>query len=221
MKTFVLLLVSLTLFSCKSYHLTDVDRGRPLENKLPPLVPEFDSHAFRPGMGTALQITKDVIVHGKPNLEGTANMLIQNERVTRDSRQLFKSEFIDKVCEPVGKSQGYAVLRLLSRSSNHRTWVNPIVSTLTLMIPNLFGYTYTTYEDHVELVVDIYNLDDEVVASYAGQGAGNAKVRMYKGYSTASAKRMAHAKAYQKALDDIKRKIGSDVEEISSLLYTE
>lgn len=214
MKAIVLLLAAMTMWSCKSYHLADVERGRPLTEKLPPLIPEFDGRAFRPGTGTVLQMARDVIVNGKPDIKGTANMLVQNERITRDSRQLFKSQFLDKICEPVGKSQGYAVCRLLSRSSQHKSWVNPIVSTFTLYLPNLFGYTYSTIEDNVELIVDVYNLDDEVVASYTGLGNGTAKVKMYKGYSLNSAKRMAHAQAFGLALEDIKQKMSRDIERI-------
>lgn len=104
------------------------------------------------------------------------------------------------------------------RSKGITTYVNPVVSFLTLGIANLFGYTYATYRDELEVVVDIYDLNDKMIGSYNAMGYGEAKVRLYKGYSGNNARRLAHARAFTDSMNNIKDQIIDSHTQLSTLL---
>ena len=118
----------------------------------------------------------------------------------------------------MGETAGYAICRRGIRSKGITTYVNPTVSILTLGIANLFGYTYATYRDELEVVIDIYNLNDKMIGSYNAMGYGEAKVRLYKGYSQNDAKRLAHARAFTDSMHNIKDQIMRDQNSLAGLL---
>lgn len=139
-------------------------------------------------------------------------------KISEDTRGIFDRELLDNISENVGQTSGYIVCRRGLRSKGIKTYVNQVVSYLTLGIANVFGYTYATHRDELEIVVDIYDMNDTVVASYNAIGYGEADEKLYNGYITSDARRLAHARAFSDAMDGILTKIGADSERISKLL---
>ncbi len=220
MKNYYLLLLALSVLlisSCKTFNLSQLERTHSNTAKIPPLEPLFDLSSFGPTYKDLYDIPSSV-VNGGLNPGSIVDNMTQTLTSAEDTKRIYESTILRNICESVGETQGYAVCKMGIRSRGIESWVNPLVSVLTLGIANLFGYKYATYEDNLEIYVDIQNLDRQVVASYTGAGTGKAKAQAYKGYTVRGAKRMAHANAFKAAMSDIQSQIARDHQKIAAEL---
>jgi len=199
------MIVLLFLQSCKSFRLTGLTNFETQSEKLPPLEPELDVKSFGPNYADLYGLPGQILRAPSPDIiPNVVDNLAAKFTVAQDTRHIYDSYIIKHLCENVGETQGHAVCRMGLRSNGISSYLNPIVSILTLGIANVFGYKYATMKDELEIVVDVYNLDDKVIASYSGFGVGEANVQAYKGYTMKSAKRVAHARAFVNAMEEIK-----------------
>ena len=213
-------LVFLVLSSCKSLNISNLHNGSILEQKLPPLEPDFDIDSFGPDYADLYDIP-NIILRGGIEPENVVRNVTTEMTIAEDTRRLFDREVIFNISERTGKTKGYAVCRKGARSKGIKSYVHPTISIITLGLANLFGMTAVEYTDELEIIIDIYNLDNEIVGSYAGLGKGSAKMKMYTGYSKRDAKRMAHGRAFVQALEDIKFQIREDHQKLVDLLLNE
>lgn len=218
MKTYHILLLSLLsglllLNSCKSFSLAQLENGRKSTTKIPPLQPKFDLESFGPTYKDLYDIP-GAIISGGVNPNVIVNNVTGTLTSAEDTKRLYQKYILRNICENVGETAGYATCRMGIRSRGVESWVNPALSILTLGIANLFGMKYATYEDNLEIYVDIENLNNAIIASYVGHGRGLAKAQPYKGYTVRDAKRMAHARAFKEAMDEIQEQIEVDSKKI-------
>lgn len=213
-------LVFLILSSCKSLNISNLHNGSILEQKLPPLEPDFDIDSFGPDYADLYDIP-NIILRGGIEPENVVRNVTTEMTIAEDTRRLFDREVIFNISELTGKTKGYAVCRKGARSKGIKSYVHPTISIITLGLANLFGMTAVEYTDELEIIIDIYNLDNEIVGSYAGLGKGSAKMKMYTGYSKRGAKRMAHGRAFVQTLEDIKFQIREDHQKLVDLLLND
>ena len=197
-----------------------LQHGTRLDQKLPPLQPEFEIESFGPDYADLYDIP-GAILRGGVNVDNAVTNVTTELTIAQDTRRLFNKEVIHNICQRTGKTKGYAVCRKGVRSKGIKSYFHPIVSIMTLGVANLFGMTAVEYTDELEIIVDIYNLDDDIIASYAGLGKGSAKMKMYSGYSKRDAKRMAHGYAFVEALEEVKYQINQDHTRLTNLLLAE
>lgn len=214
---YILLFVALSFCSCKSLHFSEMPKGSQLTQKLPPLKPEFDTESFRFQYADIYNTPVDVITGTRTPIdliEGVA----ANHIMTEDTKRIFSREIIQNISTSVGETKGYAVCRQGIRSKGIKSVLHPIISIVTLGIPNLFGMKYGDYQDELELIVDIYDINDKPVASYIGAGIGKGRVSLYNGYTLRDAKRLAHGSAFVNAMEEIKEQMLSDADAIAAVL---
>lgn len=211
------LLSSFLLGSCKTFNLADIPNEPSQSEKLPPLVPEFDKHSFGPLYADVYEIPARVLT-GTANVNTIVNGLAQSYTISEDTKRIYQRFLLKNICERVGESKGFAVCRMGIRSKGIKQPIFPIISVLTFGIPNLFGMKYATFRDELEVIVDVYNHDDKVIASYSGMGEGEADARLYKGYTKRDAKRTAHALAFTKAMEEIQDQMIVDRSKIIEIL---
>lgn len=201
------------LVSCKSFHISSIPEGEELIYKLPPLEPQFDSKSFARGYPSIYDVSRTVF-NRNIDIDGIIRNIETQNTIASDTKYIFAREVLQNISERIGETQGYIVCRMGLRTKGIKSYVQPTISLLTLGIANLFGMKYATYVDHTEVIIDIYNKDDVIVASYADIGHGEADNGLYKKYRRRSAKRLAHAKAFTMALDGIKEQIKEDNEKL-------
>ena len=220
MRSFLLLfmLASLLLQSCKSFQLSSIPRATAMEEKLPPLEPDFDVVSFGSDYQDLYSIPNVMISGRLPSVQSVVNKATLSLTIAEDTKRIYDRTIIDRMCRGVGSSKGYIVCRLGMRSRSFTSNVNPIVSVLTLGVMNVFGYKAATYRDEMEIVVDVYDLNDEVIASFSALGVGEADMKMYNGYSGGNAKRMAHARAFTDAMESISEKMHMEIGALKSRL---
>jgi len=198
----VVLLAAVTLLhSCISFNFSQLERSQTGVQKLPPLEPVFDLKSFGVTYSDLYDIPTD-LVSGGINPESVVRNVTQTLKTAEDTKRIYESFVVKNLCSGVGDTRGSAVCRMGLRSRGIESWVNPAVSILTLGIANIFGMKYATYEDNLEIYVDIENIDGKVIGSYVGFGVGKAQAQPYKGYRLRDARRMAHARAFRAAIED-------------------
>lgn len=206
------------LSSCKTFELSSLSRGLDMEQKLPPLEPDFDVVSFGPDYQDLYSIP-NIIVSGRlPDVRSVVNKATLSMTIAEDTKRIYDRTIIDRITRSVGETKGYIVCRLGMRTRSFKSNVNPIVSGLTLGILNVFGYKAATYRDEMEIIVDVYDLNDNVVGSFSALGIGEADVRMYKGYNVPNAKRTAHALAFTNAMEEISLKMQGEINALNSRL---
>jgi len=221
MKNLCFLIVTVFLFgSCRTMEFSSLNYSSTLDKKLPPLEPDFNLDSFGPDYIDLYDIP-NIIISGRPNVEHVVRDITIEHTIALDTRKIFEREVIHNITLRTGKTKGYAVCSKGSRSKGIKSYFNPIASVLTLGVANLFGMTAAVHTDELEIIVDIFNIENEIVASYAGLGKGEAKVKMYTGYNVRDAKRMAHARAFVNALEVVKFQIQEDHQKVSDLLMLE
>lgn len=214
---FVALTLAISLASCKTFSVTDIGRTEDSTTKIPPLEPKFDLKSFGPTYKDLYDLPTAILTGGIDPV-GVADNMTQTLTSAEDTKRIYQTCILRNICKSVGDTKGYAVCRMGIRSRGIESWVNPVVSVLTFGIANIFGYNFATYEDNLEIFIDIQDLDRNVVASYSGTGVGKAKSQAYKGYRRRVAKRLAHARAFKEAMKDIQVQIEIDGNEITTIL---
>lgn len=218
MKNAILLLTLFVLCAaCKTFDITSMRYGDHFSDKLPPLKPEFDSQSFGPQYPNIYD-SAAMVLSGTLDPEHLLRNASIEQKISYDTKAIYTHEIMKNLSKKVGQTQGTAVCRRGFRSRGITTALNPVLSIITLGIVNLFGYPAAVHKDELELIVDIYDLNNNVVASFSGMGYGEAKEALYKGYNKSNARRKAHALAFKEALENIKIQIKESRIELSNAL---
>jgi len=158
------------------------------------------------------------------NLKGYVNNTLPD--FISDICDIYRYEFTNNVCKN-SDFKGYAVIKLVSDEKKNTGLSLMFVSVLTLYSISLVGFPLIVQTDNIEIGVDIYTLNDRLVASYTSQRKASASCAMYWGYSMRGARmsqagyalpRATNSKAFHRALINIKEQISLDSKKISSEL---
>lgn len=210
-----------TLSSCQTLKVSDFPQGTAIESRLPALEPIFDYHSFQAAYpdyyesnsGTDIRITDDFgLVTGS-----TRGRAVSNETKAYDAVHLFEKEVRDNISKATGKIYGSAVCKVGFGNSNGN-FKNPLISSLTFGVLNLFGYPFNVINDELEVIVEIRDANNFIVGRYSAIGYGECDVTLYR---NDGADRLAHARAFVDAMEKIKLKIERDTGDIAGLLSEE
>lgn len=206
------------LVSCQTLKVSDFPQGTAIESRLPALEPVFDYHSFQAAYpdyyesnsGFGVRVTDDFTIFNGTN----RGRPVSNETKAYDAVHLFEKEIRDNISQSTGKIYGSAVCKVGFGSSSSK-WQNQAISVATLGIANLFGYPFTVLKDELEVIVEIRDAENYIIGRFSAIGAGEGKVTLYKGDG---ANRLAHARAFNHAMEQIKDKISYDHQELTALL---
>lgn len=208
----------LILSSCSTLKISDFPQGTAIESRLPALEPVFDYHSFQNAYPDYYQENSGVAVRLDDNFSvftGTSRgRAVSNDTKAFDAIHLFEKEVRDNISQSTGKIYGSAVCKVGFGNSNGNI-TNPLVSSLTLGIANLFGYPFNIISDELEVIIEIRDADNYIVGRYSAIGFGESKVTLYK---SDGANRIAHARAFVNAMEKIKIQLERDQGELVSLL---
>lgn len=207
----ILLLSTLAFFlgSCQSLRLANFENDHRLENRLPPLEVEFDVLSFAPDYDDIYNIP-NVILRGGLDVDNAVRNATTELTISHDTKYIFEKEMRTNVSKATGAIAGFAVCKKGLRSNGIKSVLHPLVSVFTLGVANLFGMPAAFYKDELEIMVEIYDNDNNLVGVYSGFGYGEAKQALYSGYTNRDAKRAAHAHAFIEAMSEVKDRISED-----------
>lgn len=135
----------------------------------------------------------------------------------QDAIMLFERDVKDNLTNPRGNKYGYITCKIVTGECRYSA-VNALLSLATLFIPNLFGLPFNNHMTHLEIEVEVYDTRENLVARYDATGYSKVPIALWRGYRTSDAYRLSNMKAFKLALEDIKKKIAQDFEEINQKL---
>lgn len=223
MRNLFYLFVVLVLFSsCATLNMTDLKPYPKNSSLLPALEPRIDMNSFESaysmgystgtstGYGTA--ITKNSAI----GIAVNRSSMSKDPRV-QDAITIFDRDVKDNITNPYGDKKGYILCKITVGSTKTGGLGWAFLSGLTLMIPNLFGMPFGVNKTSLDLEVEIYDLNENLVGKYNAQCYDKTWIAMYYGYSgfgqdksATPAARISSINAFKCAMNDIKSQIDKD-----------
>ena len=225
MKKYLLLL--LLLASCKSITYQDVNPTiNPNSNLLPALDSLVDvsnleaTYSSGSYTGQANSFGTGYVNNNGwgGNFQTTAisGSYYKDARVN-DIINMFDKEIKENISTPYGEKKGYITLKLGYRGSE-RSFILPFVSLLSLWTLNFIGFPYDELSESLEIEVQIMNNKREVIRRYVENVQNENFVAMYWGYNEITINRKVAADNIKQALENIRRRINTEAEEIKKSL---
>lgn len=119
---------------------------------------------------------------------------------------LFEREVRDKITQSVGKRKGYINLKIPAIVvAEDYGW--GILSILTLGLPAFVGMPVNAVKTAMDIEVEIYDLEENMVARYNATCERKSHVAFYHGYDKEGALRKSNLDAFKCAMNDIKNQI--------------
>ena len=135
-----------------------------------------------------------------------------------DLINLFEKEVKENITDPNGQKKGYISLKLGYRGQSEN-WVYPIVSIVTLCIPNFLGFPFEHISQTLEVQVEIWNKNKDLIKKYTENVEDDEYLAMYWGYGEDTINRKLAADNIKNALEKIRKRIEIDANEINKKLH--
>lgn len=185
------LLLALSLFSCKPFQFSELKPGSPLHNPLPALEPVLLGSAPTP--------------YGPP----------MPPPVFQDLNVVYEREVKSSLTRPGGDRYGYAVCRVIAE--RHRPGAFWLLSSAVLLFtPNLLGYPAAQSRRWMEVEVEVFDAQRRSLGRYSGYGYATVPVAAYWGYASDDAARASSVRAFKAALSEIKTQMDRDADRLST-----
>ncbi|MHB8260689.1 MAG: hypothetical protein ACYDCN_08025 [Bacteroidia bacterium] len=138
--------------------------------------------------------------------------------ILNDADILYNRYIKDNITNVMDDKYGYAQFKTIVGHSGICGWGWYALSTVTLMVPNLFGMPLMDASTDLEVELDILNSEKRVIGRYVGKGYGKVPVALYYGYSMMNAQRASGIDAIKMALKSINMQIEKDADMLNSKL---
>lgn len=218
-----ILIATIFFSSCKTIKVNDLKANKESCVKLPALEPRVDLNSLESVYTTGSVVSKGV---GTANVSSSGKSAIgqsvsvstgvKDKRV-QDAITIFDREVKDCLTDPYGKSIGYIVCKFASGETKEKYGFS-ILSGMLFFVPNLFGMPMATYKTELDLDIEIYNNNEELIGRYSANSKDKAFAALYHGYSFKNASRITGIRAFKKALNDVKKDINNDKENLEKKL---
>ncbi len=136
----------------------------------------------------------------------------------KDVINVFDKEIKENITTPYGSKKGYIVLKLGYRGVDGSI-IYPLVSLATLMTINCLGFPAGEISQSLEVEVEIWNKNKELIRRYVENVRDTEYVAMYWGYHNATIGRKLAADNIKQAMKNIRQKINRDVPYIKAQLH--
>lgn len=222
MKKISLLLVStvLLLAGCVSIKPSDFQPDFQNANLLPRMDIWFDVPSFQNAYG-ANSYSEDGSTHPESPygvgvfLVDSKTKVYTSEKRIQDACNLWVNDVTNNIMDPSRKRTGNIVLRIGNayKKNNYKwSWL----SGLTVGIPNAFGMPMCSNTTELEVIVEIYDMKNQLVAKFNERGTSTTYMAAYYGYY--EFQRKAGAEALEDGLTKIKELIHRDFAVINAKL---
>ena len=219
----IIIVFSITSCSTTAFQLSDLHSLSKNQHQLLALEPVIKSNT---NIVTPSYYDEDVCITDNSltvNSEGpllfldgfnrnNASMTIDN-----DIRALFENDIKENITNPYGQQYGWIVLNPKTLERKYMAHHLSVINFMTLGVANLFGVNIQKYKTFIELEVEIFNANDDLIGRYIGTGELITKVNKYK-KNQADHYRMAVIKVSKQALAEIKKQINNDFDRLNANL---
>ncbi|HHH52492.1 MAG TPA: hypothetical protein ENK91_02445 [Bacteroidetes bacterium] len=211
------------LSSCVSLKLSDIRPVGKLNNLLPALTPHVDIKSFENtylGLSAAL-IESHPIYYGNDvwgaDIVETYAYPDVDPRI-QDAVSIFIKDVKENMTNPLGEKRGDILCRITYGDVGRKGLGWFYLSTITGFIPNLVGFPLMSTKATIELEVQIFDNDKNLIGRYVADCENTKYIALYWGSSYPDAARKANAAAFKCAMVKIKRQIQQDAPKLIAQL---
>lgn len=216
------------LSSCKTLYISELTPIHDeCEHLLPALKPVFDRESLEYVYGEISTTAKTNSSSRISDFNGDTRMKGESSTTVTTSRDpkimQTKNYFIDDVntniCERYGKKAGIIQCRIINGYSKSSSYVG-MLGWLFIGTPFLVGLPAYISESAMQIEVNIYDLDDELVASYRSKCYSDKDfVALYYGYRNhMDAENKTNITVFKKAMNDVKDQLKKDFQRVNQHL---
>lgn len=207
--------------SCISLKLQDISPRRKNNTMLPALKPRVDIKSFENtyyGINPLL-IESNPIYYGKDTWDiDVVEVYHNNDPRIQDAISIFIKDVKENITNPYGERQGDILCRITFGDVNSRGYEWFLLSIATLYIPNLLGMPLLSNRSTIELEVQIFDLNKNLIGRYTADCTNKKYVALYWGSAYPTAARRANAAAFMCAMYKIKKQIDLDAPKLIAKL---
>jgi hypothetical protein len=211
------------LTSCRTLDLKILSPVGSNTNLLPALETEIDVRVIEDHL--SYNLTKTTSFGTEEDSEAVMlQTLSQNQPLSTTSNDfilLFERDVRNIITNPFGETKGKIVCNVAALNTDAGSYFFGLASAVTLGVLNLFGFPATNCSSSIDIEVELYNQQNELLAYYQAIGKARILSGLYYGYLTPSDLRAANIKAFKKAMNKIKKQIEADSNELLNALSKE
>lgn len=230
-KSLLSLLIAGTLIllpGCKAIYLSEMSpQTRFGKTLLPALQPMVDVQSLENvfgisststsshGFATGHQVGPTAMVLGSSFSTSTTS----RHGSINDIKVIFENDVRNNICEKYGTNKGYITCSALSGSSGKPIGMWWLGACPGLGVPYLFGMPARAAKTFLQIQVNIYDQQQNLVGSYQSPYYGDKEyVALYWGYSGSNAISKTAMDTFKMCMDNIKQQIANDTERLVGLL---
>ncbi len=135
---------------------------------------------------------------------------------SRDVATLFERETREAITAPYGDKRGFLELKVTPIQTRGSAW--PLVSGLTLFIPNVVGMPLSAWRTTVSTQLDVLDSQRRLVATYRAEGEAKAVWGLFSATNYTEPGRVVYLQAVRQCLDQIKIKMQPDLARLQNQL---
>lgn len=227
---FLIVLIS-GFYSCKT---AEYSQNRYLSSKLPALKVDFDwlsietnypdGSTISNGSSSTTTAYGTVSTYagkypGSVSSQSTTNVsqYIKNPNIKWVRDRLTENSY--NICEKFGSTNG-TIVWSVNKHFNNGSFGLQFLSGFTLGTLNLLGLPANKYTGVADIAVNIYNNNNNLIATYSSAKVVKYYVAMWWGYSGSKARSLAYNNAFSEAVNDITTQISNDASRLKSELLS-
>ena len=217
-KFFLIPIILVILFTgCKSISLSEL-RPTPKNTKLlPALEPKVNIESLESvySSGTSVVEVYDSRLSNTNFLGiGNSTSTFYKDKRVQDAITIFERDVTDNITNPFGEKKGSITCRIVAGEQSMKdNWA--WATQFTAFSLNLFGIPLYSSVTNLDVEVEIYSKNNDLIGKYSATGYSKIWVALYWGYDTTSAARKSAYTAFKMALNEIKLKIQDDNDKLT------
>ena len=214
-KLFLIPFVLVFLFtSCKTIYLSELKPYPKNTKLLPALEPIVDIESLESAYSSGSSVVEVSTYNSRPSNStylgiGNSTSTIYKDKRVHDAITIFERDVTENITNPFGEKKGSITCRIVAGDQSMKdNWVWG--TAFTLFTLNLLGIPYYSSVTDIDVEVEIYSKNNDLIGKYTATGHSKVWVALYWGYNESSASRKSAYTALKMALNEMKLKIQDD-----------
>ncbi|MFV0598751.1 MAG: hypothetical protein ACK5M0_03380 [Bacteroidales bacterium] len=218
--SFLVIIIAIAFAGCKTIKPADFQPDYQNANLLPRMDIWFDVPSFENAYGansySADGSTSPESPYGKGVfMVNSKTKIYTAEKRIQDGCNLWVNDVQNNIMDPTGKRTGNIVLRI-GNAYNKNNYKWSWLSAFTLGVFNAMGMPMASNKTEIEVIVEIYDLRNNLVAKFSERGTAKTYMAAYHGYY--EFQRKCASEALEDGLVKVKELIQKDYQAINAKL---
>lgn len=218
----LLLIIGLSICSCRTMNLAELTPSQQNIDLLPPLNAKMDLSLIENiDLASVISTTEFKTENesdASPSVIQTYTEPVFKSETTNDLKVLFDRDVKYNMTKIGGEKCGTIVCRVAAINTDDNSFALSFLSIGTFGLLNLVGFPFASIATSIDIDVELFDINNELVAAYHSIGKSRVYSAMYYGFEVDSAVRLSKIRAFKKAMNKVKAQIDQDFNTINAAL---